>query len=255
MVTVSLPYVTQRGRSFRYRRRPPPELAKAIAKATRARPNFKQWIKTWRPGTSWSQIEREARRLVALHDQVIEAARHGHVEEIAAAVIKERGADWFRDFVDEGREDFGHEPSAQTSHILRALDGGGTLPPEPVPPSKLVERDLDLHMIDKDQRPVKQALKSFVGFHGDLDVMTITRTAVTRWINYQIDKGLAPNTVKRRFTALAAAVSRYWLDNDITRRSPFERHRIEGHELVSFDYRCGSRTEVSDGHANVAFRG
>ena len=34
-----------------------------------------------------------------------------------------------------------------------------------------------------------------------------------------------------------------------------EAFGIGRHELVSFDFRCGSTTEVSDGRENVGFRG
>ena len=34
-----------------------------------------------------------------------------------------------------------------------------------------------------------------------------------------------------------------------------EASGVEGHELVSLDFRCGSQPEVSDGHENVGFRG
>ena len=34
-----------------------------------------------------------------------------------------------------------------------------------------------------------------------------------------------------------------------------EASGVEGHELVSLDFRVGSQPEVSDGHKNVGYRG
>ena len=73
MVEVKIPYVVRRGNSWRYRRRPPPDVLDKLLDGKGS------WIETWRPGTPLAEVEHEARKLCARHDQEINIAR-GDVE-------------------------------------------------------------------------------------------------------------------------------------------------------------------------------
>lgn len=220
MVTMRLAYVNERGDGYRYRRVVPPDVRKVIDR--------KNWIKSWRPGTPLAVVELEARHLAALHDQTITAARVGNAEDVAKK-IRAGGLGevyWYLNFVEQGEQDFGLRRDPQTAKIVRAIEGGGTYHPEIMRLSEALERDRKIHSADKDPRPFKYAVGSFVKVCGDLDVNQIERRHVSDWLAVQRNERLSPGTIKRRYGTIKAMVGRALLDLGSDKRNPFDGFRM-----------------------------
>ncbi|MDH3738834.1 MAG: tyrosine-type recombinase/integrase [Alphaproteobacteria bacterium] len=198
----------------------PPNIREAIGKTN--------WIKSWPPGTSIAQIEREAKRLAAIHDQTIAATRVGNAEDVAKQLLAGSPGDvyWYLDFVEQGEKDFGLRRDPQTAAIIRAIEGGGTYYPEVMPLTAALERDLNVYSADKDPRPFRYAIQSFVDTCGDLGVTHIERRHVTDWLAAQRRDGLSPATVKRRYGTIKALVGRAMLDLGSDRRNPFDGFKM-----------------------------
>ena len=89
------------------------------------------WIETWRPGTPLAEVEKEARKLCAQHDQDIRVAR-GDVEATQIADAEETSkrilrqetpgdAAWFLSLL--------HEYPDDNPALINALQHGGTYRP------------------------------------------------------------------------------------------------------------------------------
>jgi integrase len=201
MVSIRLPYVTERGAAFRYRRRVPPGLVERLG--------VKQWIHTWPSRTPLAVVEAEARQMAAAHDRLITETKRAKVEGIAQELIKDRAAEWYLDFAQEA-----NFRDAETLAVVRAIKAGGQLGPA-VPISKL-----------QGDKALAYAQQSFVKVIGNLEAFEVKRADVRRWIEAQQRQGLAPGTITRRLGALRAATGRLYLDHDIERPNPFASHRI-----------------------------
>ncbi len=179
------------------------------------------WTKTWRPGTDLAVVEREAKALAAHHDRAIEAARIGLAEGVAQEAIRSRTSEWYLEFLEQGREDFGHDwrQDPQTVRTVRAIEGGGKIE-ETLTLAQALDRDLKVYSADKDPRAFKYAVQSFVEVCGDLDVLSIQRRHVSDWLAVQRGEGKSPATIKRRFGTLKAMVGRALLDLGSDRRNP-----------------------------------
>jgi integrase len=203
-----------------YRRRPPPDVRKALGKTN--------WLKTWRPGTSLAEVEREARQLTARYDQEIARAR-GDVEAIKIAEAEEAAkrilrqetpgdAAWLLSFMHEHPEDYAHQ--------INALSHGGTFQPETFSLTEALARDRERHSGDTDARPFTYAVASFVDLVGDLDVSRISRDDVSAWLAGQRRDGLSPATIKRRYGTLKAMIGRALLDLGSDKRNPFDGFKV-----------------------------
>jgi integrase len=218
MVEILLPFVGRRGRGFRYRREVPPDCREAIGR--------RNWIRSWRPGTPWSQIEREARQLAARHDQEVAAARGQSV----AATIEQAEAKARAVLATDDKADI-HEligfilsqaPLSEAEQVfVNALQHGGKFRPPGLPLRAALERDREQYSGDKDPRAFKYAVESFVAVCGDLDVTQIERRHVSDWLAV-IRRKSSPATVKRRYGTLKALVGRAMLDLGSERRNPFD---------------------------------
>ena len=111
---------------------------------------------------------------------------------------------------------------------INAMEAGGTYRPESMKLSAALERDRDLYSGDKDERPFKYAVESFIEVIGDKDVTAITRADVSEWLGAQKREGLAPATVKRRYGTIKALVARALLDLDSDKRNPFDGFKMTG---------------------------
>jgi integrase len=233
MLALEIPYVLKRGRGYRYRRIVPPDVRNAI--------NRKNWIKSWRAGTPLAVVEREARHLAAKHDNEIAAARGEELSPAQVEQVEAKARDWlagdlsdlhgFLAMLAEHREDFGELPP-DIEAVARAIEGGGRYLPESLPLTAALARDAERYGQDRDPRPFTQALGSFVAVIGDKEVTAITRADVGEWI--QSMDNLKPVTVRRRVGCLRAMVNRLFLDLDLDRRNPFERHTVkDGQGLAS----------------------
>ena len=164
MVSVRLQFVQLRGSSYRYRRRVPAEVREVIG--------AESWTKTWRPGTDLAIVAREAKRFAQLHDHLIEEAKIGQAESIAKRMIADRSQHWYLEHLEQSLEDYGQDwrQDPQTRRIVKAIEGGGTYEPEGMSLTAALERDRQVYSADKDPRPFKYAVDSFVNLNGDLDV-------------------------------------------------------------------------------------
>ncbi len=226
MVEVRIPFVVRRGNSWRYRRRPPPDVLDKLLDGKDS------WITTWRPGTPLATVEHDARKLCAQHDQEIRVARGEAVtaeiqnqESLARKILagdKAEAYDTLAFILSQGIV------SESDKYFANAAQHGGTYHPETFSLTKALERDRKLYSGDTDMRPFHYAVKSFVDLIGDKDVIRITRADASEWLAGQRKEGLAPATIQRRFGTLKALVNRALLDLDHPGRNPFDGHKITG---------------------------
>ncbi len=222
MVEVKIAFVVQRGGSWMYRRRPPPDVRKSLGKTN--------WLKTWRPGTPLATVEREARQLAARHDQAIAEARGQSVAATIAQAEAKAGAILATDSRADIHELIGfilsQAPLSEGEQALvNALEHGGTYRPPGLPLTAALEQDRERHSGDTDPRAFKYAVASFVEVIGDLDVAKITRGNVSDWLA-AIRHSSSPATVKRRYGTLKAMVGRALLDLGSDKRNPFDGFKV-----------------------------
>lgn len=232
MLMVDIPYVKKkpegRGRGYFYRRVVPPAVREAIG--------CKNWHHTWRAGTPLAVVEREAMHLAARHDRMIAEAK-GDMETAEIARQEEYAREWLTRPPAERHEFLAylHEQGDGDKGLTKpdrifvnAMEAGGTYRPESMKLSAALERDRDLYSGDKDERPFKYAVESFIAVIGDKDVTAITRADVSEWLAAQKREGLAPATVKRRYGTIKALVARTLLDLDSDKRNPFDGFKMTG---------------------------
>ena len=94
-----------------------------------------------------------------------------------------------------------------------------------MPLTEALERDLKAYSADKDARPFRYSVGSFVESCGDLGVTHIERRHVTDWLAAQQRDGLSPATVKRRYGTIKAFVGRAMLDLGSDRLQDDRRRR------------------------------
>lgn len=117
--------------------------------------------------------------------------------------------------------------TAHERRVLNAVSNAGRYVPDRLTLTGAHERDQRLYGEDRDEKAFDYAVASFVSIVGNKDIREIHRADVAEWIA-EIGKSQAPTTVKRRLGALRAMTNRTFLDFDISRRNPFERHKIKG---------------------------
>lgn len=111
-------------------------------------------------------------------------------------------------------------------YFANALEHGGKYTPESLSLTAALRQDAERYGGDRDERPFKYAVESFVKAVSDKSITSITRADAATWIASQ--GKLAPATIERRLGTLRALVNRAFLDMDHSGRNPFERHKING---------------------------
>ena len=216
-------YVEEHQGGHRYRRRIPPDVRERFDGQA-------SWFKTFPPRTPLATVERTAKDLAAEHDAAIAAARGKEVtaqiqkaESLARNVLAGDKAEAYevlafsmsQGVVNEGDRLF-----------INAMQHGGTYRPESLSLTAALKQDVEKYGQDRDPKPLDYAVESFVKAVSDKAITEISRADATTWIAAQ--DGLAPATITRRIGALKALVNRAYLDLEIDRRNPFERHKING---------------------------
>ena len=225
MITLEIPHVLKRGRSYRYRRVVPPDCRKAIGR--------KNWIRTWKAGTPVATVEREAATLATQHDHEISVARGQEVTPAQIAEAEARAREMLARDRADAHEVLGFMLSQGSVNeaervFVSALEHGGTYQPPSLSLSAALVQDAEKYGQGRDPKPFDYAVASFVATIGDKDITAITRADVSDWIAAKGKDGQSPATIKRRLAALRAVVNRTFLDLDHSGRNPFEKHRING---------------------------
>ena len=190
MVTLEIPFVRsverKKGAAYSYRRQVPPDCREAIGR--------KNWFRTWRVGTPFARVETEALILTDKYDREIAEARGQEIQQIARNILADPPGDryWLLDFLHQG------DLSAKDRAVIATVEGGGKLPQESPTLTAALERDAELYGGDRDDRPFKYAVESFVKAVSDKDITAITRADAATWIASQ--GKLAPATVERQLT-------------------------------------------------------
>ena len=221
-MALKIRYVEEHQGGQRYRRRVPPALRDKIGCAS--------WYKTFPPRTPLAVIEREAKSLAAEHDAAIARAKGQEV----TAQIQEQEAIAQRLFADDKADAYevlGYSMSQgimsdKDRYFINAMQNDGKYQPETLSITAALKQDAEKYGQDRDERPFKYAVESFVKAVADKDITAITRADAAKWIASQ--NRLAPATIERRLGTLRALVNRAYLDLEIDRRNPFEKHKIVG---------------------------
>ena len=230
-IEISSPYVGRYGpenKYVRYRRVVPPDVIELIG--------ARVWVKSFRPGTPAATIDREARKLAAMHDGMIARARAGDVTDSNVIAEAERMArKWLSGSKSEMHEylsfaadiEAGGRVPTQTALTVNAIEHGGQYVPPGTSLTAVYDRDKRLYGKDRDAKPFDYAVESFVVVIGDKDVTDISRGDVAEWLTRMEKDGLAPGTIARRLGALRALTNRAFLDFNHTGRNPFEKHHVK----------------------------
>ncbi len=216
MITLSFPYVMQRGRTYRYRRVVPADIRKAIG--------FTNWIKTWRRGTPLAVVEVAARQLALQHDREIAVARGQEAVASARDWLSGDPADlaFFLTMLADTPK--GSKLSPQIERVRKAIAGGGRLPVDSPTISEAVKRDVELYGEGrKDTRHFGLAVKTLIALIGDKPITEISRTDALAWIASEKQR-VAVSTIKRRLNTLQGMVKRAFRDLEIDKRNPFAEH-------------------------------
>ena len=249
MITVDFPYVQQRNRGFRYRRVIPADVRVKFE-------NRQNWTKAWRRGTPLTVIEFEARQLAVKHDRLIAEARGQEAEGRAREWLDGDPADLAFYLTMLADTPKGSKLSPQIEAVRKAIAGGGRLPVESPPLSAALARDVEVYGGERNEKPARYAVATFVDVVGEKSVTAITRADVSEWITAQATGGLAPATIKRRLGALRALLNRQFLDMDYPGRNPFEKQPIKGGNGGASDILPFNREMITliDSHLNTGKR-
>lgn len=224
MAHIEVPYLEKHHKSYRYRRRVPPDLVDQIGR--------KSWIKTWRRRVPLDRVHSEAKTLAESHDRIIDCVRAGELVDPAKIARAQEVAHNILSMPRLERIDLlqviGEPVGPDMTAVINATETGGTLlDPTSMFISAVYNADKALHEGKRHEKPIRLAINSFIAFAGDQDIRKIRRFKVEEWLKRE-GKTMSPGTVNRRLTAIGAVVQRAYLRHEIDRQNPFRRHRIEG---------------------------
>ncbi|NQU55971.1 MAG: tyrosine-type recombinase/integrase [Rhodospirillales bacterium] len=220
------PFVVGHMNGKRYYRRVPADVEASVGR--------KVWLHRFDPATPWAAIEHEAKRLASQHDDLIQRARNGEVlDKDLVATSEQQAANWLSG--DRGKlyELLGYLAEQGTGGpadraFLNAREHDGQYrPSNAMTVSAAYERDQETHGKDRDEKPIKYAVESFIATVADKPITEITRREVTAWLAKMESDGLAPGTIQRRLGAIRAMMNRAFLDTEYDGRNPFEKHKIK----------------------------
>ena len=174
-------YVEEHQGGQRYRRRVPPALRAKIGCAS--------WYKTFSPRTPLAVIEREAKTLASKHDAAIARAKGQEVtaqiqeqESLARNILAGDKAEAYEVLA------FSLSQGIVTDKdriFVNAMQNDGTYQPETLSLTVALKQDAEKYGGDRDERPFKYAVESFVKAVADKDITAITRVDAAKWIASQ----------------------------------------------------------------------
>jgi integrase len=246
LVKIDAPYIQARGATYRYRR--------IVPHALRERLGRDEWVKSLKTADP-IKAQQAAAKLAALHDVLI-ARLEGNsdiaddkliaaaeaeaeallkagpaaVEEALLMFVNEAHSRWI-DELSQKREPAPLDLTAYQHAVIRAADNGGQHVPQVVTISEAYARDLKLYgATRRDERPFEIAVKHFKHYAGDIDIRTIKREDVLKWIAGCRNRKpkLGDATIRRRMEALSAIQSRYLRDHNLPRTLVWSGHGLQG---------------------------
>lgn len=243
LVKIDAPYIQARGKTYRYRRIVPHTLRERLGRD--------EWVRSLKTADP-IKAQQAAAKLAALHDVLIarmtgnadiadatliaaaeqqasELLKAGPaaVEEALVAFLGEVQTKWLEeDGLRRRVPSPGLEPFQQA--VIQAADNGGRYVPQVVTISEAYALDLKLYGGNRDERPIEIAVRHFKQHAGDIDIRTIKREDVLKWIAGCRKAKLGDATIRRRMEALSAIQHRYLGDNNLPRSLVWTRHGLQG---------------------------